>query len=126
MVSLIVFASSCQYFNLRNSLPVNSKMIKQHLFDLQCFLLSFPADCSMCSSYTHCDEDVGACLCARCDHVTQSPVCGSDLQTYLSACHLYRDACVHKRHTTLAYAGYCKDPFHELTGMNTMKTRPGV
>lgn len=70
--------------------------------------------CSMCSQHTFCNEERATCMCARCDHVTPAPVCGSDYRTYSSACHLFRDACLHKRSTTMAYAGPCKDPIHEL------------
>lgn len=53
--------------------------------------------------------DGGQCKCGTCSHVNESPVCGSDGNSYKSSCDLERRLCLENRNDILvAHEGICK------------------
>ena len=74
------------------------------------FFLSAPCSTVTCELYAECvssNDTTGVCVCPNDCPSKLSPVCGSDGNTYNSACHLRVDSCKRKANVTVRHVGKC-------------------
>jgi len=68
-----------------------------------------------CSFYEYCELDhngIASCNCPKSCPPVMRPVCGSDGNTYDSACDFEREACLSKSNITIKFSGPCDSQTH--------------
>lgn len=84
--------------------------ISKQLVSSTPLFLSAPCSTVTCELYAECvssNDTTGVCVCPNDCPSKLSPVCGSDGNTYNSACHLRVDSCKRKANVTVRHVGKC-------------------
>ena len=108
----ILFLSA--FYTLSGFVRLLNLFVSQSSVCLQLlFLLSAPCSTVTCELYAECNVSsngtTGVCVCPSDCPSKISPVCGSDGNTYNSACHLRVDSCERKANVTVRHVGKCSE-----------------